>query len=220
MRATLTTLLLVALVALPSVANAGKRRGKHLNMPQNWAWPPSTEMKQVGAECTARLDELGVTWNPAPAARKVNTPIYLPTMEIRGLRLESIFRKGPFVMDCHLARALGEVADQLRASGVATLRFSTIHDYRTIRKKQKKYTILSRHAIGLAMDVYEIVFDDGSKVVVKKHYRRNRDKLRAIEELVRGSGFFRALLTPGNDPRSHHDHFHFEAAMKLREPTS
>lgn len=220
MRAVLMGLILVALIALPAAAHAGKRRTKHLNMPKGWAWPPSQVMKQVGAECTARLDELGVTWAPAPAARKVTTPIYVPSMEIRGLRLESIFRKGPFVMDCLLARALAEVADGLRAKGVATLRFSTIHDYRTIRKKQRKYTILSRHALGLAMDVYEIVFDDGNEIVVKKHYRRNRARLGELEELVRGSGFFRALLTPGNDRRSHHDHFHFEAAMKLPEPST
>jgi hypothetical protein len=220
MRSALTSLVLAALVAWPWAAHAGKSRTRGLNMPRGWAWPPTEAMKQVGAACTARLDELGVAWTPAPGARKVTTPIHVPSMEIRGLRLESIFRKGPFVMDCHLARALGEVADQLRAKGVATLRFSTIHDYRTIRKKQRTYRILSRHALGLAVDVYEIVFDDGAKIVVKKDYRRHRARLRELEEVVRGSGFFRALLTPGNDRRSHHDHFHFEAAMKLPEPTS
>jgi hypothetical protein len=221
MRAVLTSLVVVGVLLMtPAAAQAGKAKKKYLNMPRGWQWPPSAEMKDVGADCKARLDALGIAWKPAPAARKVTTPIYVPSMEIRGLELEPIFRKGPFVMDCLLAASIGEVADELTGRGVAALRFSTIHDYRTIRKKQRSYTILSRHALGLAMDVYEIVFTDGSKVVVEKHYKRNRVKLRELEGIVRDSGFFRALLTPGNDPRSHSDHFHFEAAMKLPKTQS
>ena len=33
----------------------------------------------------------------------------------------------------------------------------------------------------------------------------------SIERTVNDSGIFRTVLTPKNDPKSHHDHFHLEA---------
>ncbi len=207
-------LLVAAALLLAGSADARPRR--HLNMPRGWTWPPSAEMKDAGLRCKARLDELGVAWKKAPRTRKVATPIYVPSMELRGLKLEAIWRKGPFVMDCHLAMALAEVGPELTALGIQTLRFTTIHDYRTIRKNHRHYNILSRHAIGLAMDVYEMVTTDGTKLVVERRYRHSK-LLHQVEKAVIKSGHFRALLTPGNNPRSHPDHFHFEAAMPLGE---
>lgn len=43
-----------------------------------------------------------------------------------------------------------------------SLRFRALHDYRNVRKNGRTTKILSRHAIGLAMDVWEIEFDDGT----------------------------------------------------------
>src|SRR5262245_49365079 len=52
-----------------------RKRGN--NMPDGWSWPPSKEMTAEGKACTDRLDELGIAWKPAAAARKINTPITL-----------------------------------------------------------------------------------------------------------------------------------------------
>jgi hypothetical protein len=46
---------------------------------------------------------------------------------------------------------------------------------------------------------------------VLKDYKGGNAVLLAAERAVNESGAFRMLLTPGNDPRSHYDHFHFEA---------
>ena len=92
----------------------------------------------------------------------------------------------------------------------STLRFSSIHSYRNVRKKHRTWPMLSRHAIGLAVDVYEFAFTDGRNIVVEKSYR-HEPILKEIETLLRGSSHIRGLLTPGNDPRSHRDHFHIEA---------
>ena len=201
----------LAIVALSLLvcgsAHARKRRNK-LNMPPGWQWPPSAAMREEGRRCLAHLTALGVEWKRAPATRKVTTPIYVPSMEIGGVTLDPIWRKGPFVMDCLLAEALADRgAAALRSAGVEALRFSTIHDVRNIAGTK----ILSRHALGLAMDVFQIVTDDGQTHVVARDYKRGDPTLYTVEHWVNEAGGFRYLLTPGNDPRHHHDHFHFEA---------
>jgi hypothetical protein len=194
--------LLLALLLVPAPAAARPK----LNMPPGWTWPPTAAMLAEGRACLRRLDELGVAWEPAPRTRKVTTPILLPAMEIGGVKLTSIWRKGPHVLDCQLARAFAEHgAEALRAAGVVELRFSGIHVLRNIARTR----ILSRHALGLAIDVYEVVTEDGRVHVVERDYPNV--VLLSVESWVNATGAFRYLLTPGNDRRAHRDHFHFEA---------
>jgi hypothetical protein len=184
------------------------QKGK-LNMPRGWQWPPSPAMRAEGDACLERLTALGVRWTKGEATNKVTTPIYVPEMTLGGVVLESIWRKGPFVMDCVLALAFAEHGGPaLRNVGVAKLRFAGIHDYREVGGKRG---VLSRHALGLAIDVYELVDDDGQVHVVAKDYTAGDELLPVVESTARGTGAFRTVLTPGNDPKHHYDHFHFEA---------
>jgi hypothetical protein len=209
--------LLVA-VAAPAEAKP-RRRAKRSNMPAHWVWPPTREMRAAGARCTQELTRLGVPWRKGPRTRKVATPIVLPQMQVGGLRLTPTFRKPPFVMDCHLALAFARHGHILSDAGVRELRFSTIHEYRRIRLKGRTGRGLSRHALGLAIDVYEMVMEDGAKLVVADDYGSS-SVLREVERQLWSSGAFRGLLTPGNDRRSHSDHFHFEAKMIIESPSS
>jgi hypothetical protein len=181
------------------------------NMPAGWTWPPSPTMRSEGARCLERLDALGVRWRRAPPTKKIATPIAIDDMVVGGLELRSKYRKGPFVLDCHLAEALAEVAPAVRELGIAALRFSTIHDYRTIRKNGRRSRILSRHALGLAMDVGAVVLDDGRLLEVEHAYVASDGILLALERTIAASPRFRTPLTPGNDAKSHDDHFHIEA---------
>ncbi|HEU5060696.1 MAG TPA: extensin family protein [Kofleriaceae bacterium] len=208
-------LFLATAVLVPSPAAAGKRR----NMPDGWVWPPSPAMKRQGQRCLAELDALGVVWKKAPRTRKVVTPIYLPVMELGGIKLTPTFRKGPFLMDCHLALALARHGEVMRQIGISELRFSTIHEYRQVRLGGRKRGMLSRHALGLAMDIFEIVTDRGERVVVKDRYRKREPTLLALERSIFASMDFRSPLTPGND-RSHRDHFHIEARVDFVEDRS
>jgi hypothetical protein len=70
---------------------------------------------------------------------------------------------------------------------------------------------MSRHAAGLAADIYEFVTTDGKALRVKAAYWARGGALRTIERGLRESGLFRGPLTPGNDRRGHDDHFHLEA---------
>ena len=210
---------LIVLLAVPWEAAAKGAKGprRRSNMPPGWTWPPSRAMRAVGRRCLDELTDMGVKWKRAGRPRKVATPIVVPSMELGGVKLTSIFRKGPFVMDCHLALSLARAGEVLTQIGVRELRFSTIHEFRRIRMRGAKRRPLSRHALGLAIDVFEIVTDTGEKVVVEKAYRKKEPTLRAMERGIAASLDFRTPLTPGNDPRSHSDHFHLEARANYEE---
>lgn len=207
----LMSALLLALASTP--ATAGKSARRVPNMPRGWSWPPNPAMVEAGKRCREVLAEREVEFDGGKG-KKVNAPVVLPSMELGGVRLEPTWRKGPFVMDCHLALSLLEVAPKLRALDVAALRFSTIHDYRHVKRNGRKTNILSRHAIGLAMDVFEVRLDDGRVLKVKSAYA-DEDVLHEVEAVFGSSDRFRTPLTPGNDPKGHDDHFHLEARMPL-----
>jgi hypothetical protein len=125
------------------------------------------------------------------------------------VRLVPRWGKGPYVMDCLLARALvRHVGPALADMKVTELRFGEIYKYRDVAGKKG---VLSRHSLGLAMDVYAFVTKDGEAHVVQDGYLDGDEVLHEIEARVTDTGAFRTLLTPGNDPRHHYDHFHFEA---------
>jgi hypothetical protein len=181
------------------------------NMPRGWSWPPSRAMKKAGARCTTALDDAGIGWRPAPVDGKMVTPIVLDSLLIGGVEYHPTFRKPPFPMDCHLALALATHSPALHALGVRKVNFGSIFRFTKVRAHGKTKNVLSRHALGLAMDVVSFEGQDGAVVNVEKDYPLGAELLLAVEDTLNASGGFRTVLTPRNDPTSHHDHFHIEA---------
>lgn len=202
------------LLALVVAATPSKPR-KIPNMPLGWTWPPSAAMKAVGAQCLARLDAAGIAYAKGKPTKKIATPVVLPTMTLGELVLVPLKGKGPYPMDCHLAAGIAELAPALRALGVRSLHFRTLHEYRTVRKRNKKTRILSRHAIGLAMDLFEVGFDDGTVRAIEADWKDPDLRLAQVAAVFDGSELFRTPLTPANDPHDHGDHVHLEAHMRL-----
>ncbi len=183
--------------------------GKRPNMPPGWVWPPSDEMLAEGERCKQHLTEMGVKWEPGEAERKIANPIVVPDMKLGGVELVPLWRKPPFVMDCHMAEMWAEKGGPaLAAMGVDKVVFSTIYKYRNV----EGMNVLSRHALGLAMDVYQFITKDGVTHVVLGQYKKGDQVLHDIETTANATGAYRMLLTPGND-RGHYDHFHFEARV-------
>jgi hypothetical protein len=184
---------------------------KRPNLPRGWDWPPTPAMVEDGERCLERLGALGVAFERAPRTPEIATPVVVPAMELGGVRLEPMYptwRRPPYVMDCHLAVTLADGGGALLARlGVAALRFSSIHELRNVGRSR----VLSRHALGLAMDVYEVTGPGGAVHVVARAYRAGDALLHTVERELRAAGLLRGLLTPGNDPRRHRDHFHMEA---------
>jgi hypothetical protein len=206
-------------IAIALLLGAARGEASHRpNMPDGWKWPPTREMKREGKKCLRDLRQMGVFFKKAPRQRKITTPIFVPEMRFGPLFLSPTFRKPPFVMDCRLARGFAQYAQLISSLGVSQLRFSTIYQYRNVRSRRSKGTrgALSRHALGLAMDVFEIQMATGEKLVVKSDYWFN-PTLMKIELALRATGGFRAILTPSVDPISHRDHYHFEIAVEYPE---
>lgn len=199
-----------------ATAKAKKSRGG--NMPPGWAWPPSPDMVAEGKACTDALDELGIAWKPAKAAPKIANPITLTDMELVGIKLVSTYRRGPHVMDCDLALGLANTLAAVYEAGVRELHFSRIHDYTTVRVNGVEKTTLSRHALGLAIDIRSFVDVDGREAKVLEDYPMGDLLLLKVEQLLTDTGGFRTILTPRNDPQSHDDHFHLEVRVDYTAP--
>ncbi len=198
------------------VSRAPNRRTAS-NMPRGWSWPPNKSMVKKGERCTSVLDDVGIGWRPAPVEGKITTPVVLDSLTIGGVVYHPIFRKPPFPMDCHLALALATHSPTLYSLGVRKVNFGSIFRYTKVRAHGKTKNVLSRHALGLAIDVVSFEGEDGAVFSVEKDYPLGAELLLAIEDTLNATGGFRTVLTPRNDPTSHHDHYHIEAEVSYYE---
>jgi hypothetical protein len=212
-RSLVVVALVVGSLLLGPSAGAETRSVRRSNLPRGWTWPPSRETRRDGQRCMRELRKLGIRFKRAPRRRMIATPVTVPSMTFGSVELKPTYRKPPFVMDCRLARALATYADLLSAVGIRQLRFSSIYDFRRVRFHHKVHRALSRHSLGLAVDVYAVVLDSGAELVVKEDYWRS-PALMVAELALRASGGFRAIISPAVDPVSHGDHLHLEAKVE------
>ena len=210
-------------VAVPAQVEAAKKPKKHkkqkddrrvtkktkANMPRGFVWPPSKNMVAMGDACAAKLDELGVAYSSANDVGRVVRPMK-PDGDIGGITYTAVYSKNQ-TFDCQLVLALATFAPNLYELGVREVKFGSAFRWSKVRVGGKTKNILSRHGLGLALDVVSFVDAEGNDHNVKHDYKRGDELLHAIEKEVNDSGQFRILLTPRNDPKSHSDHFHFEA---------
>ncbi len=194
------------------------------NMPRGFSWPPTRTMMEAEKACKAKLDELGIAWKPAEREGRIVGAITVAaddgSITLGGIHYVSAFRKGPHKVDCQLAVALATFGPQLEELGVTQVTFGSIFRFTNVRVMGKTKNILSRHALGIAMDIVSFTDRDGRVAMVGKDYNAGDELLLGVENLVNESGLFRILLTPKNDPVSHGDHFHLEVATDYTAPTS
>lgn len=193
------------------------------NMPKGFVWPPNRAMHLAEKACEAKLDELGIAWKKADREGRIVDAITVSengTFELGGVTYVSAFRKGAQKLDCQLAVALATFGPRLEELGVQQVTYGSIFRWTNVRVMGKTKNILSRHALGIAMDIVSFTDKDGRVALVQKDYKAGDELLLGIEEMVNDSGLFRLLLTPKNDPISHSDHFHLEVATDYTAPTS
>ncbi len=176
-------------------------------------------MVTAAKACEARLDELGVTWKASKREGHVVDAIVLPDGQIGGITYTNVYEKKPVVMDCQLVLALAQFAPHLYELGVREVRFGSVYRWSKVRVGGQTKDLLSRHALGLAMDVVSFVDDSGREAVVAKDYKDRDELLIGVERAIDDSGIFRVVLTPKNDPISHRDHFHIEANPDYSDAT-
>jgi hypothetical protein len=192
---------------------------RRANMPPGWTWPPSRAMRQIGDDCLDKLDELGVAWKKGHKTKKIATPVVVDAMTFGGVKFKPTYRKPPFTMDCHLALGLEVYGQGLYALGVRTVKFSGIYRYDTVTVNGRKRKSLSRHALGLAMDIRSFVDAAGNEAFVLEDYPDGNELLLSVESYLNDSGGFRTVLTPRNDPVSHDDHYHIEIKVDFTVPS-
>lgn len=187
------------------------------NMPRGYAWPPTKQMRIAEAACEAALDELGVSHHPAKREGRIVAPMIIKdaggSMTLGGISYVSAWRAGPQKLDCQLALALERFGHELHELGVRKVKFGSIFRFTNVRAHGQTKNILSRHALGIAMDIMSFTDATGREASVKDDYPKADPLLLAVENLANASGKFRIVLTPRNDPISHSDHFHLEVAV-------
>ncbi|HEY1813480.1 MAG TPA: extensin family protein [Kofleriaceae bacterium] len=201
----------VAVLLLAGVANARPARQRADNMPRGFQWPPSRTMREAAAACEAKLDELGVAWKSAKREGRMVDPIALADTSLGGIDYVPVYDKQLPAMDCQLVLALAQVAPKLYELGVREVRVGSVFRWSKVRVSGKTKDLLSRHALGLAMDIVSFVDDNGREAIVAKDYKAGDELLLSIERAIDDTPTFRTVLTPANDPISHADHFHIEA---------
>lgn len=180
-------------------------------MPRGFTWPPSQAMADAEADCERKLDATSVAWQPASREGHIADAVTIEDGALGGITYVPVYGKGPYKLDCQLALALHTIGPALYAAGVREVRFGSIYRWSKVRAFGKTKNVLSRHALGLAMDVVSFVDDSGREASVAKDYRQGDPLLLEVEKSINASSSFRLVLTPKNDPISHKDHFHVEA---------
>jgi len=202
------------LVAVSEVQSDGRVKYGPDRLPPGFAWPPTKAMEEGSRACEAELDALGVTWKPAAVEGMVADPITVPSMVIGGIAYTSAFgRKTAPPMDCHFVKALVAIGADLHALGVREVQFGSIVRNTLARSHGQTKDFWSRHALGIAMDIRSFVDASGRVATVETDYLKDDPLLHGIEDLINNRTEFRQVLTPGNDPISHDDHFHIEASV-------
>jgi hypothetical protein len=201
------------LVAVSSHHGDGRVRYGRDNMPPGFAWPATAAMKTGEKACEQSLTDAGIAFETAPPEGYIADPIHVPAMEVAGIALVRAYGKGPVTFDCQLISALSKIGPELHQLGVREIRFGSVYRNTLVRVHGETKPILSRHALGLAMDIKAFVDETGRVADVELDYLKGDSLLHSIEDTVNRSKDFRIVLTPGNDPLSHSDHFHIEASV-------
>ncbi|MFH2005800.1 MAG: extensin family protein [bacterium] len=207
------------LVPLPPVWTAASAQTTHSPVPGAGigGLRARPEGFQDGPPCLQELRRLGVPFRLAKATKGITTPVVV-TGPVRGLQWSPMWGKKPALMDCPFALTLYKLAPAVLRSGVVELRYSSFYQYRNVSGSG----YLSRHAFGLAVDVFEVVAHNRLRANVKKDWVKAIGKpgscigsvtspkarlLRGLACNLEEARVAHLILTPDSD-YAHRDHFH------------
>lgn len=210
-----TVLFCLALCALPGAAEP-KRQWKPPTVDPRFYRPASEGFKDPG--CLRLLRALKVPYTRLGGVKGVATPIRIQGNAIGRTRYLPRYSSNAMVMDCRLALALYRASEIFKANEVRALVFSNFYSWRHVETSGR----LSRHAIGLAVDVHAFVDDKGARLDVTADYEKGLGKGKTCEGRAKtykgrvlrdlacdldASGLFDSVLTPDYDA-GHENHYH------------
>ncbi len=246
----LTISILLLLSAPASARSGGRLRWRSsarlaVLLPLPPAWTASTRAVEVASDAPAEdlgrgglspsrlhggvskvacLRELQRLRIPFVVAKK-RWPIWLPvriTGPMFGVTYKSMYFKSRPLVDCQFALGLFRAAKIFQRFGVVQLRYTST--YRP--PPRRRWRTVGHHPQGLAMDINEVVFKDGSKLVIltdwEKYYGGPNNcvgsvktpkgaLLRRIVCALEMAHIFRRIISPDSD-YPHRNHWHISGA--------
>jgi hypothetical protein len=178
-------------------------------------------------QCLSALRERGVAFTSAPERQTIDTPVMLGG-RLHGVQLEfARDAQHHDVLDCRLLLALDDLARIAAARGIEIVRYNSIFRPSWARGR------VQGHLGGVAIDVTELVKQDGTVLNVRKDFAGSgigsatcgeqakppkpgkAAELRGFICALDQARIFNLLLSPHYNYR-HRDHFHIEVRRGVR----
>ena len=169
-------------------------------------------------KCLRMLRSLKVPYRRLGRVKGVATPVKIIGTRIGRIQYKHAYNKPVMVMDCRMALAMVRASELLRVNNIKTVVFSNFYSYRNVAHSKR----LSKHALGLAIDIHGFYDKRGRHISVLRDYQRGLGvgktcegqaktyKARVLRDLVCDmdkSNLFSNILT-GDFDKGHLDHFH------------
>jgi hypothetical protein len=213
------------LVLVSAEGHAGNR---WVVFPADAASTPAVRYSNLERQpCLSALRERGIPFSSAPDRKTIDTPVMLAG-RLHGVQLEFARNAQQHdVLDCRLLLALDDLAKIASAQAIAVVRYNSI--FRPSRARGR----VQGHLGGVAIDVTELVKQDGTVLNVRKDFAGNgigsatcgeqakppkpgkAAELRGFVCALDQARIFNLLLTPHYNYR-HQDHFHIEVRRGIR----
>jgi len=175
--------------------------------------------RNLDRKCLAELRRSGTGYKLGPFLKGMRTPVTIPSGKIGKIQYMNGRKPARAILDCRAALALYRLYPLFSANGgISRVLVGNFYSYRYVKNSSE----LSRHAVGLGIDIYGITTADGKTYTVSSDYQRGLGAGKTCEGHARARGarllrqlacdldrshYFRAILTPDAD-RDHRDHFH------------
>jgi hypothetical protein len=216
-------MVVVLLVSAPTSA-----RNRWVVFPADADGAPAVRYANLEPEqCLSALGARGVAFSAAPGRQSIDTPVMLAG-RLHTVRFEFAHDAAHHdVLDCRLLLALDDLAAIAAAQGIELVRYNSIFRRSWARGR------VQGHLGGVAIDIVELVKQDGTVLNVRKDFAGSRvgsatcgaqakppkpgkaAELRGFICAVDQARIFNLLLSPHYDYR-HRDHFHFEVRRGVR----
>lgn len=212
----------LALVGVLSVSPEGgqarsrSRRWKVPYVNPKYYLPAPKEYRDRG--CLRRLRAMHIPYRRLHHVKGVATPIRVLGHRIGRTRYVPRYKSNKMIMDCRMAVALARANEIFKVNQISALVFSNFYCWRYVEESGR----LSRHALGLAVDVHAFIDRRGRRLEVVRDYQKGLGKGRTCEGRAKSyrarvlrdlacdldsSSLFETVLTPDYN-KGHRNHFH------------